>query len=68
MRGIRIAAARKRGSKEGLGNPAYFFLLFFFFPLFERGANRVSTSVLVHAHAVTNGHDRYPYLNTGRKY
>lgn len=31
MRGIRIAAARKRGSKEGLGNPAYFFLLFFFF-------------------------------------
>lgn len=59
--------AQKR-FERGAGQPRVFFPSFFFFPLFERGANRVSTSVLVHAHAVTNGHDRYPYLNTGRKY
>lgn len=68
MRGIRIAAARKRGSKEGRATPRFFSFSLRFFPFFQRGANRVSTSVLVHAHAVTNGHDRYPYLNTGRKY
>lgn len=68
MRGIRIAAARKRGSKEGRATPRFFSFSLRFFLLFQRGANRVSTSVLVHAHAVTNGHDRYPYLNTGRKY
>lgn len=55
-------------AKEGRATPRFFSFSLRFFPLFQRGANRVSTSVLVHAHAVTNGHDRYPYLNTGRKY
>lgn len=62
---LRLRAKEVR--KRGWATPRIF-SFFFFFPLFERGANRVSTSVLVHAHAVTNGHDRYPYLNTGRKY